>query len=60
MTNTVTKQRNDDMDDLLRIITALTSELIRNDPNNLLAAETARYMLMNHFWHSPEDDSCGN
>lgn len=48
------------MDDLLRIITALTSELIRNDPNNLLAAETARYMLMNHFWHSPEDDSCGN
>lgn len=54
MTNTVTKQRNDDMDDLLRIITALTSELARVDPGNLLAAETARYMLMSHFWRTAE------
>lgn len=56
MNNILTKQRNENMDDLLRIITALTSELIRVDPNNLLATETARFMWMNHLWHSPECD----
>lgn len=56
MNNTVTEQRSDKTDDLIRIITALTSELIRVDPTNLLATETARHMLAGRFWQLSDND----
>lgn len=42
-----------DENELMSIITALTSELVRIDPTNLLAAATAKYMVDCLYWHFP-------
>lgn len=42
---------NAEINELVTIMTALISEVLKTNPESLLAAETVRYMIEHQYWH---------